>query len=174
MDLLAARIFIFMKSKSYKLMFFVFALFCLTICAVTYWLHQHNEDSNRFECYSLITFPKAPPVGNITLLTHFILNQNDEGVITFTGENDNPESSFLVSREIHFDYQWMKNGRLNLKNINIVINQSDTVKGDVFKMNVFDFQRPTIHMIVHRFKNSYVLGSLSSPISICVDKDSVL
>lgn len=163
-----------MKNKSYKSIFALLMLPCLLICIIAYWLYQHNEDGNRFECYSLITFPKALPVGNITLLTHFILNQNDEGVITFTGENDNPEFNFQVSREVHFDYQWMKSGKLNLTNINMIINQSDTIKNDVFKMNVFDFQRQTVNMIIHRFKNSYVLGSLSSPISVCVDKDSML
>lgn len=162
-----------MKNKSYKLMVVIFSVCCLLVCVVTYWLYQEHENDKRFECYSLTTFPKLPPVGNLTLLTHFILNQNDEGVITFTGENDNPESKLLVSREIHFNYQWMKNGKLKLFNINVVINQSDAIRNDVFKVSVFDFQRPAIHMIIHRYKNSYMLGSLSSPISMCVDKDSM-
>lgn len=163
-----------MKSKSYRLMVFIFSVCCLIICVVTYWLYQDNENNMRFECYSLTTFPKAPPVGNVTLLTHFILNQNDEGVITFTGENDNPESKLLVSREVHFNYQWMKNGKLKIFNINVVINQSDTISDNVFKISIFDFQRPAIYMIIHHFKNSYILGSLSSPISMCVDKDGLL
>jgi hypothetical protein len=94
-------------------------------------------------------------------------------VITFTGENDNSESKLQVSREVHFDYQWTENGKLNIFNVNVVINQSDTISNDVFKANVFNFQRPEIHMFIHRF-NSYVLGSLSSPISMCVDKDNML
>lgn len=163
-----------MKNKSYKLMAFMFTVCCMVICIVTYWLYQNNENDKRFECYSLITFPKVPPVGNLTLLTHFILSQDDEGVITFTGENDNSESKLQVSREVHFDYQWTANGKLNIFNINVVINQSDTISNDVFKANVFDFQRSEIHMFIHRFKNSYVLGSLSSPISMCVDKDNML
>lgn len=174
MDWPVARIFIFMKNKSYKLMAIMFTVFCIVLCSVTYWLYQNNENDKRFECYSLTTFPKAPPVGNLTLLTHFILNQDDEGVITFTGENDDSESKLQVSREVHFDYRWMENGKLNIFNINVVINQSDTISNDVFKANVFNFQRPEIHMFIHRFKNSYVLGSLSSPISMCVDKDNML
>lgn len=51
------------------------------------------------------------------------------------------------------------------------INQSDTIKNNMFKMNVLIFSG---QLLFFRFKNNDASGGLSSPISICVDKDSVL
>lgn len=142
----------------------------LIACNFIYFTLNRGEVFND-SCVAVLRTEEKNSEFNSTETLTLVLNPDKSGYIAFSGDINNHGKMMTLYRELRFKYEKESDDIYKMTNIETVKHSRDNAPDALVDSVFFSTQHEKArYMTLGKFKNSYVIGNLHSPVFICVVK----
>ncbi|MCS5992146.1 hypothetical protein LNP02_28865 [Klebsiella variicola subsp. variicola] len=140
------------------------AVSCVVFIVISFY---KNTSQLNFSCSSYIQHDGFSKGMSMSANIFFIFRPDGKGMVTLDGEVYNKDHTYNLSRTIKFNYAIYGEHIYALSEKKEVINNKDTLPGNMFEDNYYSSSDVYISHI-DNIRNAILIGSRILPVSVCI------